>query len=144
MSDKCAGCNREPIVTSVEQATQLCANCATSLGVIPMPPPRRLLVPCRCCNGMSFIRAIPREVAPTLHTQQPVTAPMTVTIGGQESGWLGMGITADISRAFGLLEIYVCRACGYVEWYCSDPARVPIGPQFMTELIEVGGEGPYR
>ena len=142
MSDKCAACNREQLVTKTELATQLCTTCANNLGVIPMPPARRKLVPCRACNGMSFIRAIPREVAPGENAQ--VTSPMAVTIGGQEQGWLGFGITADTRRAFGLLEMYVCRGCGYVEWYCSDPKSVPVGPQFMTELIEGEGDGPYR
>ena len=136
MSDNCTACNREPIVTKNEQATRLCATCANALGVIAMPPPRRKLAPCRCCNGLSFIRAIPREVA-------QVTSPMAVTIGAQEDGMWGFTIASDPRRAFGLLEMYVCRACGYIEWYCSDPQNVPIGPQFMTELAEHDG-GPYR
>jgi len=73
-----------------------------------------------------------------------VTAPMAVTFGAQEHGWLGFGVTADLRRSFGVLEMYVCRKCGYIEWYCSDPQNVPIGPQFMTELVEQPGDGPYR
>jgi hypothetical protein len=144
MSDKCAGCNRVQLEGTMERSTQLCAGCAAALGVIPMPPPRRNLAPCRACNGMTFIRAIPREVAPMLNTQHQVTTPMAVTFGAQEAGWLGAGIAADTRRAFGLLEMYVCRGCGYIEWYCSDPERVPIGPQFMTELQEVQSDGPFR
>ena len=72
-----------------------------------------------------------------------VTSPMAVTIGGQEAGWLGQ-IAADPRRAFGLLEMYVCRDCGYIDWYCNDPRSVPIGPQFMTELIEGESSSPYR
>jgi hypothetical protein len=144
MSDKCAACNREPIVTGNERATQLCARCATALGVIAMPPPRRVFAPCRCCNGTSFIRAIPREVAPTLQGGSQVTAPMAVTIGGQEGGWLGFDVVADPKRTFGLLEMYVCRKCGYIDWYCNDPEAVPVGPQFMTELVEGQQDGPYR
>jgi hypothetical protein len=144
MSDKCAACNRQDLSTPNERATQLCASCANALGVIAMPPPRRQFAPCRCCNGMSFIRAMPREVAPMLEGGPQVTSPMAVTFGAQESGWLGMHITADTRRMFGLLEMYVCRACGYVEWYCSDPQNVPVGPQFMTDLVEQSDDGPYR
>lgn len=70
-----------------------------------------------------------------------VTSPMAVTFGAQD---LGVTITADTRRSFGLLEMYVCRGCGYIEWYCSDPQTVPIGPQFMTELVEQSPDGPYR
>ncbi len=73
-----------------------------------------------------------------------VTSPMAVTFGAQESGWLGMQITSDTRRTFGLLEMYVCRRCGYVEWYCSDPQNIPVGPQFMTDLVEQADGGPYR
>ena len=79
-----------------------------------------------------------------LNSNHQVTTPMAVTIGAQEAGWLGFGVTADTKRAFGLLEMYVCRGCGYTEWYCSDPTNVPIGPQFMTELVELKTAGPYR
>ncbi len=40
--------------------------------------------------------------------------------------------------ARGWLEAYVCRACGFVEWYCCDPDKLPIGPEYMTELVDVG------
>jgi hypothetical protein len=48
-------------------------------------------------------------------------------------------------HARGLLEMYVCRHCGFVEWYCLDPARLPIGPQYMTEIVEYESqERPFR
>ena len=72
-----------------------------------------------------------------------VTSPMAVTFGAQVHGGHGFNVTSDTRRAFGILEMYVCRDCGYVDWYCTDPKSVPIGPQFMTELVEPEG-GPYR
>jgi len=140
--EKCAACKRD--LTDDDRSIKLCPSCANALGVIDMPPARRKFAPCRACNGRSFIRAIPREVAPDLVQRgEQVTSPMAVTIGAQTLGWLGTTIIADTRKACGILEIYVCRGCGYTEWYCADPASVPIGPQFMTELVE-SETGPYR
>jgi hypothetical protein len=118
MSDKCTACRREPLWTNNERATQLCATCASVLGVVAMPPPRRKFAPCRCCGGTSFIRAI----------QRPPHG----------------SVTKDQHRAYGELEMYVCRGCGYIDWYCNDLESVPIGPQYMTELVEGESAGPYR
>lgn len=145
MSDECPVCKKHELRSAAERQTQLCASCADSLGVIPMPAPRRPKVPCSKCNGLSFVRAVPREVSPMVGNEyRQLASPMAVTFGGQHAGWLG-GINADPRRAFGLLEVYVCRGCGFVEWYCSDPEKIPIGPHFMTESLDYGAPaGPYR
>lgn len=44
----------------------------------------------------------------------------------------------------GSLETYVCKGCGFVEWYCQDPESVPIGPEYMTELVDYDSGTPYR
>jgi hypothetical protein len=44
----------------------------------------------------------------------------------------------------GLLELFVCRGCGLVEWYCNDPENLPIGPMYATELVDVRPASPYR
>ena len=142
MADKCAACKNRPLANEHDEALQLCAICADSLGVIAMPPSKRKLAPCRCCSNTSFVRAIPREVA--VAEKRAVVSPMAVTFGAQQVGWIGE-VSADTRRAAGILEMYVCRACGYVEWYCTDPQSIPIGPQFMTEIVgNEDGKGPYR
>lgn len=50
----------------------------------------------------------------------------------------------DLSRGYGLLEAYVCRACGLTEIFASQPAAIPIGPEYGTELMVVPGDGTYR
>lgn len=35
----------------------------------------------------------------------------------------------------GKLEAYVCRSCGYVEWYARDPKDIPIADENDTELL---------
>ncbi len=44
----------------------------------------------------------------------------------------------------GWLEAYACLGCGFVEWYCLDPQSVPIGPEYMTDLIDYTTDQPYR
>ena len=51
----------------------------------------------------------------------------------------------DSRKACGYLEQYICRKCGFIEWYCNDPEHIPIGPQYMTELVDYGArDTPYR
>lgn len=40
--------------------------------------------------------------------------------------------------------MYICRKCGFIEWYCNDPDTVPIGPYYMTEAIDHGSDTPFR
>jgi hypothetical protein len=131
-------------------ALEICAECAEKLGVIPMPPPRRPARPCLRCNGTRFVRAIPREY--TAHGADYVwerVAPMTLTatpLVKERIFFSGNEVQApDIAEhGHGKLEVYACVGCGYVEWYCLDPERVPIGPEYMTELVDVTPPAPYR
>jgi hypothetical protein len=42
-----------------------------------------------------------------------------------------------------LCLVCICKHCGLVEWFCLNPARIPIGPQYMTESIDYDA-APYR
>jgi hypothetical protein len=119
-----------------------------------MPPPQRRAMPCRCCNGMKFVRAIPREYTATELTG-PNTAQMAATYEPKKQSRTSRIFTSkdgyDVARAdlisdqaYGLLELYICSACGLVEWFCREPADIPIGTEYMTELVDHGGGGPYR
>jgi hypothetical protein len=46
----------------------------------------------------------------------------------------------DLREPVGIFETYVCRTCGFTEWYAHDPEAIPIGPEYGTELIDVGGD----
>jgi hypothetical protein len=50
----------------------------------------------------------------------------------------------DISWPKGELEVLFCRACGKVDWFVKNPADVPIGETYGTELVEAGTNAPYR
>lgn len=52
----------------------------------------------------------------------------------------------DVGLGLGLLELYICKQCGLVEWFCIDPEHIPIEASYMTEEIdyEATSTGPYR
>jgi len=37
--------------------------------------------------------------------------------------------------AGGEMDAMVCRACGYAEYYVSNPASIPIDGQFVREIV---------
>ena len=47
--------------------------------------------------------------------------------------WVWPGRNPNYGR--GDLLLYVCRSCGFAEWYVSDPESIPIGPDYRTELV---------
>src|SRR4051812_19159357 len=50
----------------------------------------------------------------------------------------------NTDEAHGLLKSYVCRACGYVQSFASNPGGIPIDSQNDTRLIKGDGAKPYR
>jgi hypothetical protein len=132
--------NEEPETT----ATGICRNCRERLAVTPMGNARRPPVPCQRCNGMRFVRALARDYSGEWDRPAPMVVTTEVNV---REGMLG-GIKADRmpreTGGLGKLELYICRACGFVEWYCDNPATLPIGPQYMTEAIDYDSDAPYR
>jgi hypothetical protein len=157
----CPLCDLCQLRSGDERAMNACAVCAVELGLAPMAHSRRAPVPCTRCNGMRFTRVVPREhtsvglrfapsEAGTAGSLAPrsVSAPMVATHEPQATAKRPGGgrhvVPIDIRAGFGRLEMFVCRGCGFVEWYCSDPASIPIGPHYMTEDIDYASAAPYR
>jgi len=85
---------------------------------------------------------MPREVTKR-------AAPMTVTFmyrAPTERMLTSLTTPIDVGLGLGLLEVYVCKQCGLVEWFCIDPEHIAIGPSYMTEELdyEATRSGPYR
>ncbi len=95
------------------------------------------------------MRVIPRE-----HTATPGeyggkdVAPMALTVPPalmERFFFGGMKVeTADLRFGAGMLETYTCVKCGYVEWYCHDPEKIPIGPEYMSDVVDYEAGAPYR
>lgn len=149
MVNTCELCATHPLQSEDDQRRQACQSCADKLGIIAMPPSRRPPVPCARCNNRQFVRVIPREHTSTRFgdTNRQISAPMYVTHAPTTfRGFLFDGVNeVEVEKTgHGLLETYICRKCGAVEWYCVDIERVPVHPHLMTEAIDYESETPYR
>jgi len=135
---------------NVAESNGLCEKCMDTLGIIEMPPPRRRPTPCLKCNSMKFIRVIPRahSVRLGIDRNQPELAPLTLTQAPKLDPRLsGNGfnvIAPSVVLGDGMLEAYTCLKCGFVEWYVEDPEEIPIGPEYMSEVIDYESDAPYR
>jgi hypothetical protein len=141
----CKLCDKNPA-----EPNGICNECMDELGIIEMPPPRRKAGPCLKCNGLKFVRVIPREhtVKSGFDHNYAEIAPMTLTQAPKvEHKIFGKGMNVQhpgVVLGDGMLETYTCIACGYVEWWCEDPREIPIGPQYMSELVDYTPDAPYR
>lgn len=117
--------------TRVERSRRVCDGCAAKTGVVVQQPSPRTRTPCAKCQFTQFIRAVPREIAGN------AAGPMFAA--HQIEADYGVVEPLDVRRGFGVLEAFICKRCGFVEWYCQDPLEIPIGPEYMTEEVDVGG-----
>ncbi len=65
----------------------------------------------------------------------------TTVLTGQED--IAYDAAPDLDAPRGSFAAFVCRACGFTEWYASDPERIPIGPAHGTDVVVVE-RTPYR
>jgi hypothetical protein len=41
----------------------------------------------------------------------------------------------SIDRPVGLLRMFVCRSCGFVQWFASKPGKIPVDEAHGTKLV---------
>jgi hypothetical protein len=129
-----------------EAATQVCEVCRAHLGIVALPPSRRKAKPCAHCNGMKFVRVMPRELSAGYKGEREI-GPMTASFTPQVGKMFLLGKYTDetkIKHGVGRLEMYICQGCGFVEWFCQAPESIPIGPEYMSEAIDYSSDAPYR
>jgi hypothetical protein len=88
---------------------------------------------CPMCTHKEIIEAVPGEFG-----AKNQEVPVAVTYGNPS------GTKREWDQPYGLLHMYVCRRCGYTQWYASYPGSIPVGPAFRTRVIKGKEEGPYR
>ena len=58
------------------------------------------------------------------------------------------GTLCRLLDGLGVFECYICKRCGFVDWYCQDPEHIPIGKQYMTEEVDAAASSeqvpPYE
>ena len=128
------------LYSNIENERGTCENCARKTGAVVMAPARRRPMPCAKCNHTKLVRAIPRELgtAGEVESNGPMFA--TYVVARHRYG----PDPIHPRSGFGILEMYICRKCGFVEWYCQRPEEIPIGPEYLTEEIDADGDAPYR
>jgi len=142
---QCRLCESEAVDPKFLPAFDLCRQCAQRLGVAPMPEPQRPARPCNRCNGLRFKRVVPRELSAGAGGEA-IAAPMALTLVPMITrAFGGVHVLApDPGHSRGQLETYVCTSCGFVEWYCIDPDAIPLGPEYMADVVDYTADAPYR
>jgi predicted nucleic-acid-binding Zn-ribbon protein len=79
--------------------------------------------------GLAEVAASPMRIARVPNPKNP-----------SGSDW---SLSSKVATA-GLLEAYVCRACGYTEWYTKDPESIPVDGKIVVELTGPPPDGTYR
>jgi hypothetical protein len=81
---------------------------------------------CPQCGHHEIIEAAQSEFGDADRTSQ-----MCVTY---DARWVFPGLNP--AKGHGPLYLYVCRACGFSQWYAKNPERIPISEGHRTRLIE--------
>ena len=145
----CRLCTVNPLKTDDELRTTTCASCTAKLGLTPMPEPMRPPNACTRCGTFKFVRVVPRHVSP------PVNRGLVATMTNSDLTLTPTGVTYELDRRTtpyggalipdckpaldqprGKLSLYICTGCGFTETYCDDPASIPIGPEYMTDVVD--------
>ncbi len=97
---------------------------------------------CALCGHDEIIKAQARDFYGEFGE---MNEPLAVTEGKRASVWSGKETDrAAPDRRIGELAQYVCRACGYVQWFAASPQKIPIGDTHRTSLVKGAKEAPYR
>lgn len=88
---------------------------------------------CPLCSHHEIVMTTPREIADD-SSLRPIHAHAHVK-----------GTLVATTERYGRLSAYVCRACGYTQWFASNPEDIPIGEGHATRLIKgATPAGPHR
>jgi hypothetical protein len=115
-----------------------------------MPIMSRPARPCLRCNSLQFVRVIPREHSSARGGEMnaQVSAPMYLTHRPTVDKGIIFGDSAEElpieEPGIGVLEIFACRGCGFLEWYCPDVNSIPADPVLMTDHVDYNSDKPYR
>jgi hypothetical protein len=142
---KCKLCEKEELQLS---ADGFCQSCVSEHALEQRPPPLRPRIPCVRCQSRSFVRCwrIRERAASGGDHATEYIAPLSVTYEHTSRVTVFRGRRVrevNVHDPVGILEAYVCRQCGYTEFYTREADKIPTSPEYATELFEAGGE-PYR
>lgn len=123
----------------------VCPTCRTRFGLPESLIGSRPRLPCARCHHGELIRCVARQRI-AVHHLAPLAATYerklkTRILTGQED--IEYEPLPDAEAPIAVFTAYVCRGCGFTEWYADRPDSIPIGPAYATELVAVD-RPPYR
>jgi hypothetical protein len=148
-SRRCAICNQKKVPAAQAEGTRgVCAACCRRFGLTAgAHETRRPVEPCARCQHGELVRCLVRErlgddrVAP-LAAAFPRRLKVPVLMGDEMIEYAN---APDVRRPTGVFVAYVCRRCGFTEWYALSPETIPVGVENGTELVVAGpARHPYR
>jgi hypothetical protein len=91
---------------------------------------------CPLCEHDEIVEGVPGEFG-----GEGMEQPSAFTY---DKRWLLSG--RNPSHAHGLLSYFMCRRCGFLQWFVKDPGSVPIDEARQTRLLPKGShtDGPFR
>ncbi|MGE0788725.1 MAG: hypothetical protein AB7S26_23840 [Sandaracinaceae bacterium] len=137
----CVRCGRGPGHPHIVDVHGTCWQCRQGLKASGLPEgpsaPLRPRVPCARCGGGALVRVthVRERTLRMLDQWREVVRPLSLTFGAPKP--------STELQPLGVLEAYVCRACGFTELYAKDAASLPIGEEYGTEAFDIPG-GPFR
>ena len=141
---RCSICGRRRVLTRLPG--DVCAPCARRFGLPAEPPdwPRPRSPCARCGHGVLVACIVRQRVAGG--PLAPLAASFerrlkTQMLTGEE--YIEYEPAPDHAAPRGLFVAYVCRGCGFTEWYALNPESIPVGPAYGTHLV-VADRTPYR
>ncbi|MEJ7728947.1 MAG: hypothetical protein WKG00_07020 [Polyangiaceae bacterium] len=94
---------------------------------------------CELCDGREVIVSTPIE-----YTGDNTNFWGAHTVAHRWRNTWYAGEQPDPAQRFGQLMLYVCRACGYAQWFAYRPEDIPIGDEYHTRLVQGPPKGVYR
>jgi hypothetical protein len=125
----CALCRRRVVDRRDPEAHGFCRRCRDDYAAARFAPAQRPLAPCRRCQFPQLVRTRLRHIWGELRHLAPLAAAHPVVDGRLHRA-------PDRDAPAGVFEAYICRACGFTDLYCTNPAAIPIGPEHGTELVD--------
>lgn len=97
---------------------------------------------CPLCGHDEVLATTPLEFSGEFHTERRMRAAWGRKL---EKSWLqGDREVLDQEQPYGELLLFICRACGFAQWFVEKPGEIPVGEEAGTRLVRGKKTPPYR
>ncbi len=97
---------------------------------------------CPLCAHDEILATEPLEFSGEFHTERRMRAAWGRKT---ETSWLqGDREVLDKEQPYGDLSLFICRACGFAQWFVDKPGDIPVGEEAGTRLVRGKKKTPFR